>query len=254
MTQNVTPLRTDWAFWGSVVRAVIQAAAAAIVATGRYWDPQGEEPQLLVGAATTLGLLLVYEPIRERRRAKKAGYSAHQLDLVRAALARLVAEIQHLAQAQMSAITAHIHVVERRWPWTRADQIKLTRIDRLVFNDSFSPTDIEFGPSKGVIGTCLTSKSTTMVFMTRRSIDADGPEDWELVPDEERIGLTWEDHRQLKNRRYGGLIAEPVKDRRGNVIGVLSVGVERGLEQNLGTRSVAKAMGSAASDLSRALI
>jgi hypothetical protein len=183
VTPNVTPLRTDWAFWGKRCQKCRPGGSSGDRSDGSLLGSPRPKTQLLFGAAAVLGLLLVYEPDRERRRAKKAGYSAHQLDLVRAALARLVAELQNLSQARMSAITAHIHVVERRWPWTKTHQVKLTRLDRLVFNDSFPPTDIEFGPSKGVIGTCLTNKATTLVYMTRRSIDADGGEDWELVPD-----------------------------------------------------------------------
>lgn len=251
---DVKSIRRDAEFWWSVVRAALQAVAALILGTARYWDRDGKHPTWVIFAALILAGLLVYEPIRERRKRVAEGRTAHQHALVVAALGRLVAEVQEVSRAKIPEITAHVHEVERkRFRQQPADRA-LSRLERLVFNDSFGPTDIKFTASKGVIGLCLSEKRSIPADLVASKVNRARDEAaWSRVAAPDRLGLTWDDQRQLLNRRYGGLLAEPVRDQQGNVIAIVSLGVAEGLEANLQSVRIVKAMGTAAADVSRAL-
>lgn len=251
----MTPSARDWSFTSSIVRALTQAGAALVLGTARYWDKDGKDPAPAIAAAIILALLVIYEPWRDRRKKKKERLGARQREQVLAALGRLVAEVQAASRAPVDTITAHVHLLGKKRFRSSELERSLERLGRLVFNDNYGPTDIAFTLSKGVIGKCCQDKQSTVAELVKtRVVKATTSDDWAAITDDEaKYNLTWAEQRQLENRRYGGIVAEPIRDGKGKVVGVVSLGVAVGLEANLRTGRVNKAMGVAAVDVSRAL-
>lgn len=232
----------------------MQAIAALVLATTRYWDKQGLRAAPVIVAGAVLAILVVIEPVRENRKLKRESLSVHQHTMVSAALGRLVAEVQGVSRADIPQITAHVHVLTKKKFRQKHNDRELRRLERLVFNDAFPPTDITFTMSKGLIGACVSEKREKAAdFVASKVAKIQDERSWNGLTDDKRQGLSWEDQRQLLNRKYGGLLAEPVRDEDGQVIGVVSLGIGQGLEANLQAERVKKAMGTAATDVSRAL-
>lgn len=108
------------------------------------------------------------------------------------------------------------------------------------------PSNVDWTFGKGVIGRCWQLGTDLGVDLRDHVADvaARSPEEWEQLTDEERLGLTYDDFQ--RTRQHGVVVATPVLDRSGTVIGVISADTLEGPLDRLWNDRVREALGAAA--------
>lgn len=189
----------DWA-WLSVV-AVFVAAAVAVL------DP-------------------VYAAWRDWRSARQA----ERANLVEQVLKTALIDIDKATrntELPWHKIGLHVWEVTQRWrrkicPWKPPP---FERVARLRIGPTTRSSRVRWVEGKGVIGQACANNQLVRVDLGYRFAEyapsSATPDEWEALDAEFRLGMSWSELQRTKP--YGGVLAVPITDLKGNVRGCLSL-------------------------------
>jgi hypothetical protein len=126
-----------------------------------------------------------------------------------------------------------------RWrPW----RTELRRVHRVRASRRPVSSDVDWRPGKGVIGTCVSKGEVVAVDMARLYADLGEPSaaEWEQVPEDTRLGLSYEEYLDLRDK-YAVVVATPIVDDTGprsRVAGCVALDGPEGRLDDLATDEV----------------
>jgi hypothetical protein len=137
--------------------------------------------------------------------------------------------------------------------WWHPSRERLRRIYRVRASRRPATSNIDWGPGKGVIGACVTRGEVVAVDLRQLYDDLGepGPADWADLPDDVRLGLTYEEYLDVRDK-YDVVVATPViDDSHGDarVLGCLSLDGPAGRFDDLTSDEVLSLLGWAAQGL-----
>jgi hypothetical protein len=159
-------------------------------------------------------------------------------------LRALLVQVVQASQLDWTVVGVNAFLTRRRYRWV-GDQV-LRRVGRERIRSAPPPSSVVWTLGKGVIGRCWELGTDLGVDLRDHfaGVEANTAEVWAQLTDEERLGLTYEDFQQT--RQYGVVVATPVLDRAGTVIGVVSADSLEGPRDRLWNDQVREALGAAA--------
>ncbi|MEU8342346.1 hypothetical protein AB0C74_11670 [Spirillospora sp. NPDC048832] len=232
------------AFAFAVTRAVIQAIAAAVIATNSIRQPSTENKVLLITAVTVVASLAIYEPIRLARKAKHDARSKVTEAKVIAALGSALAQIEEITALSANDIGLQAFIIKRK---LLSKKQYLTRLARLRLNEQ-PPSEIEWTKGKGVVGeSWRLRRYFDFNFDTHHAQQKDWMEgDWPSLPADVTMGMTWMDFEQVRGR-YGIVSAFPIVQSHTNeLLGLLTLDGTPGNYSNLAAVPVRRVCSSTA--------
>lgn len=177
---------------------------------------------------------------------------ARRLDEERRLLARQVSETLRIALVQIidltgldwKAVGLNAFLIERPWGW-RAEPY-LRRIGRERISIHPLPSEVRWTKGKGVIGRCWELNSDVGVdlakhFAPYRALTED---EWDALTTDERFGLSYLEFKRTEH--LGPVVATPIQEPDGTIIGVVSVDGPPGTYTRLSSEPVREAIGAAA--------
>lgn len=159
-------------------------------------------------------------------------------------LRALLVQVVQASQLDWTDVGVNAFLVRRRYRWVGGQALK--RIGRERIRSAPPPSSVVWTVGKGVIGRCWELGTDLGVDLRDHfaGVEANTPEEWTKLTDEERLGLTYEDFQ--RTRQYGVVVATPVLDRAGSVLGVVSADSLTGPRDRLWNDQVREALGAAA--------
>ena len=125
----------------------------------------------------------------------------------------------------------------------------LHRVGRERIRNTPPPSNVVWTKGKGVIGRCWATATDQGVNLAALF----GPDpvltesDWLARPEADRIGMSFSDYEKTKN--HGAVVATPILDREGEVIGVVSADAPGDAFDRLWNDNVREALGATATTL-----
>jgi hypothetical protein len=230
-------------------RTIALKALTAIAALEVALDHAGRENNsppfvlatLVVVSAPTAD---AYFYLRTRRKEEERRLLARQVsETLRIALVQVI----DLTGLDWKAVGMNAFLIERRRRWRR-EQF-LHRIGRERISIHPLPSEVMWTKGKGVIGRCWELNSDVGVdlakhFAPYRALTED---EWDALPADERFGLSFLEFKRTEH--LGPVVATPIQEADGTIIGVVSVDGPSGTYTRLSSEPVREAIGAAATTI-----
>jgi hypothetical protein len=144
-----------------------------------------------------------------------------------------------------------VYRTERIWWWPFGRRLR--RLHRVRSSRRPTTSDVRWRPGKGVIGACVQRGEVVAVDLTQmyRDLGDRTKEEWPRVPDDVRLGLTFEEYLDVRDK-YEVVVASPVIDDSGprsKVLGCVALDGPEGRFASLTTDEVLGLLNSAAQGL-----
>ena len=228
----------------TIALKVITAVAALEVALDHTGRETNSRPfvlaTLVVVSAPTADAYLY---LRARRREDEARLLARQVsETLRIALVQII----DLTGLDWKAVGLNAFIIERR---TVHGERHLRRIGRERISIHPLPSEVVWPRGKGVIGRCWELNSDVGVdlakhFAPYRAMTQD---EWDTLPADKRFGLTYLEFQRTEH--LGPVVATPIQENDGSIIGVVSVDGPPGTYTRLSSEPVREAIGAAATTI-----
>jgi hypothetical protein len=220
----------------------VAALEVALDHTGRENNsPQFVLATLVVVSAPTADAFFY---LRSRRREEERRLLARQVsETLRIALVQVI----DLTGLDWKAVGMNAFLIERRHRWRREQY--LHRIGRERISIHPLPSEVTWTKGKGVIGRCWELNSDVGVdlakhFAPYRSLTE---AEWDALPSDERFGLSYLEFKRTEH--LGPVVATPMQEADGTIIGVVSVDGPPGTYTRLSSEPVREAIGAAATTI-----
>jgi hypothetical protein len=225
-----------------VVLAVLGAGAAAGLAlrSAKLWTPSDRVTIALVVAVAVVAVISSsMAAVGDVRRQRRAG--ADQ-DAERALTAALWAIVDLLEASGTPVDYRDLSLSVYRLRRRRLRTPQLRRVHMLRARNRPEASGIRWAPGRGVIGTCVeTGRLVAQDFAALSDApDLRTAEDWDELPAEVRLGLTWEQFCAARDK-YGTVVAAAVTVDRpagSEIIGCIALDGPRDLEDELSATPV----------------
>jgi hypothetical protein len=177
--------------------------------------------------------------LEDRSAAGNAEFERKVNETLRIALVQIVDD----SQLDWKAVGVNAFLVTRL-PWKR--ERVLARVGQQRIASAPPPSNVKWTKGKGVIGQVWEQNTDIWVDLTSAfSAFSDySAAEWEALPEDERFGLSFAEYTNTK--QHGAVVATPIQDRSGAVIGVVSADAPDGSYDQLSIPQVREALGSAA--------
>lgn len=192
------------------IAALLAAAAGAILALNGAGIVRAPL-RLLVAAVITSAALAAVTTIggawSEWRR-RRIGARRELADLSLTAAAWAIVD-QVGGSLDFRDLGLAIYRLGRVWWWPF--RLRLTRLHRVRASRRPTASHVTWRPGKGVIGACVTRGEVVAVDLAQMYRDLGHPTEaeWPAVPQEIRLGLTYEEYLDVRDK-YGVVIASPL--------------------------------------------
>jgi hypothetical protein len=159
-------------------------------------------------------------------------------------LRALLVQVVKASQLDWTDVGVNAFLVRRQYRWIGRKVLK--RVGRERIKSVPPPSSVVWTRGKGVIGACWEHGIDVGIDLNEyfASVEESTAEEWSALSDEERLRMTYEEFQ--RTRHYGVVVATPVLDRAGRVIGVVSADSLDGPPDRLGNSEVREALGAAA--------
>lgn len=159
-------------------------------------------------------------------------------------LRALLVQVVQASQLDWTEVGVNAFLVRRQYHWV--GRRVLERVARERIRSAPPPSHVVWTSGKGVIGRCWELGSDLGVDLRDHFADVEGAtkEEWALLTDEQRLRMTYDDFQ--RTRQHGVVVATPMLDRAGRVIGVVSADSLVGPLDQLWNDRVREALGAAA--------
>jgi hypothetical protein len=156
----------------------------------------------------------------------------------------LLVQVVQASKLDWTDVGVNAFLVRRRYRWIGRKVLK--RVGRERIRSLPPPSSVVWTRGKGVIGACWEHGIDVSLDLNAHfaGVEESTAEEWSQLSDEERLGLTYEEFQ--RTRHYGVVVATPVLDRAGRVIGVVSADSLDGPHDRLWNSEVREALGAAA--------
>jgi hypothetical protein len=233
--------------------AALLAAVAGIILALNGADVIAASPRVLVACVVTTSALAALATIgaawgewRERRLGARRELADIQLTAAAWAIVDQVSP-----QLDYRDLGLAVYRVERVWWWPPLTRLR--RLHRVRSSRRPTTSDVKWKPGKGVIGACVARGEVVAVDLTQmyRDLGARSKDEWPNVPDDVRLGLTWEEYVDVRDK-YEVVVASPVIDdsgARSKVLGCVALDGPAGRFADLTTDEVLGLLNSAAQGL-----
>jgi hypothetical protein len=233
--------------------AALLAAVAGIVLALNGAHVITASPRLLLACVVTSSALAALATIgaawgewRERRLGARRELADIQLTAAAWAIVDQVAP-----QLDYRDLGLAVYRVERIWWWPFRSRLR--RLHRVRSSRRPTTSDVRWKPGKGVIGACVARGEVVAVDLTQmyRDLGARTKDEWPSVPDDVRLGLTWEEYVDVRDK-YEVVVASPVIDdsgTRSRVLGCVALDAPDGHFADLTSDEVLGLLNSAAQGL-----
>jgi hypothetical protein len=236
--------RQNWwmrnAMWRQVTVAVFVLAAGLLQGIDRYeiWSKTKwlHKPGLLFGSIALTGVLVLANTIGDlivQRRAH-AG-EGRRVDIHKAVMGALVT-ISKEIDIVITDLGANVFLVKRglgyrnlrigKWSLSVGRPPRLERIERIRLSEYPAMSAVPWTQSKGVIGDCWERARPEYVHWApiakKWSGKSISDEQWAKIKPEDKTGLSRQEFMEMVGK-YAEIKAVPIKNKTGNVIGVVAV-------------------------------
>jgi hypothetical protein len=156
----------------------------------------------------------------------------------------LLVQVVQASNLDWTAIGINAFLVRRRYRWVGARV--LDRVGRERIRSTPAPSRVLWSRGKGVIGRCWESGQDLGFDLREHFAEISDltADQWADLPHEQRLGLSHDEY--LRTRQHGLVVATPVLDRSGKVIGVISADAPSGARDRLWNEQVREVLGSGA--------
>ena len=187
---------------GAVAAAVLAARGAKLITTS---------DRTALAALVVVALVAVLTPAwaansdsRRRRAARE------EVDAEQALSAALWTIIDLLEASGLDVDYRDFSLSVYRLRTSRSRETELLLVHRERARNRAASSGITWRPGLGVIGTCVQTRDVAAQDFAALSTAPDlaSPQDWAALPDEVRLGLSWEQFSQARGK-YGTIVAAP---------------------------------------------
>ncbi len=168
---------------------------------------------VLAAAALAQGLHDLLAGLRDEQRLRFDRWVAETLK-------GTLVQVVQASRLDWKDVGINAFLVRRRPRWV--GPVALRRVGRERIRNTPPPTNIVWTMGKGVIGRCwatATDQGVNLAALFGPASDLT-ERDWLARSEEDRLGMTYADYQ--KTRNHGAVLATPILDRDGDVIGVVS--------------------------------
>ena len=219
--------------WPAIVRGLLQAAAVITLATNSLRASSRHNSEALIGAASVLGSLVLYDLVKNARAQKSRAELYEKENRCRDILSTTLLRIEAITSVPCSNIGMHIYELQRRrvpWRLIRRSGLlrkELVRVSRYRVSALPTASDIRWTKGKGAVGQAWSR--ATFVAVNLREFDARraalGEVEFSALGIEERNGFSFAEYRKTVEK-YDAVAAVPIVTAKGNVVGCLSVDIQ----------------------------
>ena len=241
-------------FFGRVLVAVASCAAALAIAlheTG-VWEASARQQLAVAGAVALLALGSSVGAALDELQAQR---SADRREKVAFILEALGFGVQDVTGIDFRDLGLAAYVLQR--PLLRREE-RLVRLHRVRPRASPGVSGVDWQSGKGVIGMCVVEGRDIGYDVSELDADIAGTsrEQWAALPDDERLGLTYDEWLLLREK-FGVVVATPIvseRSGRATTIGCVALDGPAGRLDDLFSDDVRAQLQSAATSLVRVVL